>query len=113
MDIWLTGLIFTLSAADDVLAVFYVRRVNAPGTKSRVQAALISGLLTALICVEVLVYTSAWVYLIPNALGSVLGTWLAMWVDDKYPPKKARDEKGKFKKPLLPGQAIVEVEKGI
>ena len=112
MNPWLVIAIFLMSAGDDVLAVLYVRRVNSPGARARVQAAAVSGLLTVLICLEVIVYTSDIRYIIPNALGSIVGTWLAMLVDDWFPPKKARDSKGKFKTPVTIPQAIVEVEKG-
>jgi hypothetical protein len=110
MNPWLAIAIFLLSVGDDMLAVLYVRRVNAPD--SRLQACAISGLLTAMICLEVVVYTSELLYIVPNAIGSMVGTYMAMAIDDRFPAKKARDEKGKFKKPLKVPSVIVEIERG-
>jgi hypothetical protein len=110
MVLWLAALIFILSIADDVLCVLFVRRVNAPDKKF--QAGLLSGLLTALISMEVLIYTTDWCYVPFNAAGSAIGTPIAIWADSKWPAKKARDEKGKFKKPVITSDTVIGVERG-
>jgi len=89
-------LIFFLSVTDDCLVVFYIRKV---ATGRRISAALLSGALTLLISLEVFIYVSNWVYLIPNVFGSIVGTWMALWLEEKLPQQKARDSKGRFKTP--------------
>lgn len=100
---WLNALaVFILSMSDDLLAVFYLRRVSAD---KKMQAALFSGLLTGLISLEVTLYIAGPIYIIFNIIGSVIGTPLAMWADDKWPAKKHRDKQGKFK-PVPPVEVI-------
>lgn len=84
MNILIAFLIFFLSILDDIGAVLYVRRII---RGSRVSACLISGALTALISFEVLIYVSDPLYVIFNASGSIAGTFLALWMDDKWPSK--------------------------
>jgi hypothetical protein len=94
--IWWAIFVFVLSVIDDLLAVIYIRRV---ATGKRISAALMSGALTGLISAEVLIYVSEWLLIIPNALGSVAGTWLALWLEESLPRQIPRDSKGKFKRP--------------
>jgi hypothetical protein len=111
MNPWWALVIFFFSILDDILCVLYLRRTNAPDKK--LQAGLLSGLLTGLISVEVLIYTSDSYLVIPNMLGSAIGTPLAIWADERWPAKKARDSKGKFKKSITAKQEIIETEKGM
>ena len=94
MNPWIALAIFLLSVGDDILVVFYMRRVV---TGRRVAASLLSGALTVLISLEVFIYVSNWVYIIPNCLGSVVGTWLALWIEDRLPRVRPRTKKGRFK----------------
>lgn len=84
MNLWLAFSILILSILDDVGAVLYVRRIV---RGSRFSACLISGGLTALISVEVLIYVSDPIYVVFNSCGSVIGTLLALWMDNKWPSK--------------------------
>jgi len=88
--------VFSLSILDDVGAVFYFRRIV---SGKRYMAALLSGALTAMISLEVVIYATNPVYIPFNCVGSVLGTWLAMALDERLPKQISRDSKGKFKKP--------------
>lgn len=106
MNPWLAVAIFLLSVADDIAVVIYLRRVVAG---KRISASLLSGALTVLISLEVFIYVSAWQYIIFNALGSIMGTWFALWLEERLPKQKARDSKGKFK---VPPPKILQVEKG-
>jgi hypothetical protein len=104
--------IFICSVADDVLVVFYYRRVNVNNKK--LQASLLSGSLTAMVSFAVIFYTTDWRYVIPNVLGSMIGTPLAIWIDSRWPPReKARDARGKFKSPISTAQAMAPSEKGL
>ena len=105
MNPWLALAIFLLSIGDDILVVYYMRRVIAG--KRRV-AGLLSGALTGLISLEVFIYVSDYVYIIPNCLGSIIGTWLALWLEEKLPKPIPRDSKGKFR--TLPPK-ILKIEK--
>ena len=77
MNPWLALAIFVLSIADDILVVYYMRRVVA-GRKAT--ASLLSGGITLLISLEVFVYVSNLQYVIPNVIGSTVGTWIALWL---------------------------------
>jgi hypothetical protein len=107
MNPWMAILIFILSIADDVLVILFLRRVVAG---KRGIAGLLSGALTGLISFEVVIYATEPIYVIPNCMGSVIGTWLAMWLEEKLPKQKARDSKGKFK---TPPPKLLQVEKEI
>lgn len=85
MNPFLAIAIFFLSISDDVLVVWYMRRVIA-GKKR--MAGIISGLLTGLISLEVVIYATDISYVPFNCAGSIIGTWLAMWVDSKWPSKQ-------------------------
>src|SRR4030043_165243 len=95
MNLWLAIAIFFMSIGDDCLGVWYMRRVVAGKRKS---AALLSGGLTALIALEVFIYVSDWIYIIPNCIGSVIGTWLAIWIEDRLPRVTPRTKQGRFKR---------------
>jgi len=105
MSPWIAFIVFGLSILDDVVVVIYMRRVV---SGKRLPAALLSGALTALICLEVLIYVRDWIYFAPNALGSIVGTWLALWMEERLPKQKPRDSKGKFK---TPPPKVLQVEK--
>jgi hypothetical protein len=105
MNPWLAIAIFLLSVADDILVVFYMRRVVAG---RRASASLLSGGLTLLISLEVFIYVSDWIYILPNCLGSILGTWIAIGIEERLPKQKARDSKGHFK---TPPPKLIQVEK--
>jgi hypothetical protein len=94
MTWWLALIVFALSVADDILVVIYFRRVVAG---KRISASILSGALTVLISLEVFIYVSAWQYILPNALGSVIGTWLALKLEDRLPKVRPRTSKGRFK----------------
>jgi hypothetical protein len=64
---------------------------------SRLTAGLLSGIITAMVSYEVFLYAPAPEYIPFNALGSMLGTPIALWLDDRLPRRPRRDEKGKFK----------------
>ncbi|MDI6785075.1 MAG: hypothetical protein QMD92_00040 [bacterium] len=104
---WLIGLIvFTLSVTDDILVVFYLRRVS---SGHKIQAALFSGLITGLISLEITLYITDMTYILFNVFGSIIGTPLAMWADDRWPAKKLRDKKGRYK--ALPPIEIIKLKK--
>ena len=105
MSLFLALGIFLLSVGDDILVVIYLRRVIAG---RRVAASLLSGALTVLISLEVFIYVSAWQYILPNALGSVIGTWLALRIEEKLPKVKPRTSQGRFK----PTPAPAEFQRG-
>ena len=107
MNPWIAILVFLASVGDDVLCVFYIRRTN---SGKILQAGILSGLLTALIGLEVLIYVGEWKYLLPNILGSAIGTPIALWIDDKWPAKRARDKQGKFKTPMKTAEIIQRKE---
>ena len=99
MDPLLALIIFGLSVVDDILAVWYYRRCNVQD--QILQASLLSGLITAVVAVGVIFYCADPWYLVPNVLGSMVGTPLAIWLDRKFPErKKPRDKTGKFRKDL-------------
>ena len=104
---WLIGiLVFSLSLSDDILAVFYLRRVV---NGKKYMAAILSGLLTGLISLEVTLYITDPIYMAFNIVGSVIGTPLAMWVDDRWPPKRRRTKQGRFK--VNPPAEIIVLKK--
>ena len=98
--------VFILSLSDDLLAVLYLRRVS---KDKRMQAALLSGVLTALISLEVTLYITDPIYVAFNVAGSLIGTPLAMWADDKWPAKRQRDKRGKFVQ--LPPLEVIKLKK--
>lgn len=102
MDLLTAFAVFILSLSDDLLAVLYLRRVS---KGKRIQAALFSGLLTALISLEVTLYITDPIYISFNVAGSVIGTPLAMWADDRWPAKRQRDKRGKFV-PITPVEVL-------
>jgi hypothetical protein len=91
---WLALTIFTFSILDDIGVVFYLRRVV---SGKRGMAAILSGILTGIISLEVVIYATDPVYIPFNCLGSVIGTWLAMWLEDRLPRVRPRTNKGRFK----------------
>ena len=103
-------LILICSIGDDILCVFYYRRVNGD---TYLSASLLSGALTAMVSFSVICYTQEWIYMIPNVVGSMVGTPFAMWLDGKLPKTKARDAKGRFKVPIKPTAATPPSEKGL
>jgi len=107
MNPWLALAIFLLSITDDIAVVIYLRRVVAGKRRS---ASLLSGALTVLISLEIFIYVSDWIYILPNAIGSIVGTWIALWLEEKLPKQKARDSKGRFK---TPPPKLLQVEKEI
>jgi len=74
-------LVFLCSVADDVMYVFFVQFIM---RKKVIPASVLSGLLTGLVSFGVMMYADLHAYVLPNIIGSVLGTPLAMWVDRKY-----------------------------
>jgi hypothetical protein len=93
-SIWIGLLILALSIVDDLLVVFYMRRVI---SGDRVWAGILSGVVTSVVCLEVVLYAPEPYYIPFNAFGSVIGTPLAMFLDDKLPRRRRRDDKGRFK----------------
>lgn len=94
MNPWIALLILILSLADDILVVFYMRRVI---QGSRLTAAVLSGIITAVVSFEVFLYAPSPEYIPFNAIGSMIGTPIAMLLDDRLPRRPRRDEKGRFK----------------
>lgn len=100
MTWWLALLVFVFSIIDDILVVYYLRRVV---DSDYVKASLAS---MAVGCVQILgiyfVIKDSLDYSIPLILGNGVGTTLAIWLEKKYPAKKSRDKKtGQFK-PQVP-----------
>ena len=108
MNLLIGMLVFLLSVSDDLLAVFYLRRVV---NGKKYVAGILSGLLTGLISFEVVLYVSDPVYVAFNVAGSCVGTPLAMWADDKWPKSRKRDKQGRFK-PAPPAEIIVLKKEG-
>jgi uncharacterized membrane protein len=105
MNPWLAVLVFVLSIADDIAVVYYLRRVVAGKRRS---AALLSGALTALISLEVFIYVENIWYVPFNAAGSIIGTWIALVLDERLPKQTPRTSKGQFK---TPPSKVLQVEK--
>ena len=101
MNLWLALAIFALSVTDDILCVWYYRRCNVGNRK--LQASILSGALTGIVAFGVIFYVQDWKYLIPNILGSMVGTPLAIWIDEHWPEKKKpRTKTGQFKRNIPP-----------
>ena len=108
MNLWLALLIFFLSIGDDLLVVFYMRRVVGG---ELFWAALLSAIVTGVVSLEVTIYAPDPVYIPFNCAGSAIGTPLAMWLEDRLPRKHSRDKAGRFKpKPSIAkaDQTIIE-----
>jgi hypothetical protein len=97
MNFWVALAIFLISVLDDILYVFFVRRVM---QGSKFTAALLSGILTALVSVEgyaqFVVHPG---YIVVNSMGSAVGCPVAMLLEDWLPKRKPpRNKKtGRFK----------------
>ncbi len=76
LKVWIV--LFLLNVSDDALATLYIRRVAAG---EALQAGVISILLTVAVAYSVINYVKNWRYLIPIALGSGLGTFIAVLLD--------------------------------
>jgi hypothetical protein len=95
MVLWIAITVFLVSVADDILYVFFVRRVM---RGSRWSAAILSGVITAMVSWEgYWQYAHDWHYAIINAMGSSVGCPIAMYLEDRLPKGKIRDKKGQFK----------------
>ena len=92
MEIWVAILLFFLNVGDDALAVLYIRR-TAEG--KAIQASLISVALTLIVAFSVVQYITNYLYLIPIAGGSGLGSYLAVKWDKAYRRKKYGKRKPK------------------
>jgi len=80
MKWWIALLIFVANIMDDILCVLYIRR-SASG--DAISAAILSGVLTAIVAFSVVSYVKNKKYLIPAVLGSMLGTYLAILFDGR------------------------------
>ena len=80
MKWWIALLIFVANIMDDILCVLYIRR-SASG--DAISAAILSGVLTAIVAFSVVSYVKNKKYLIPAVLGSILGTYLAILFDGR------------------------------
>lgn len=98
MNWWIAAAIFLMSVGDDCLAVWYLRRV-VQGHK--VRSAILSGLLTGLISLEVVLYVSENIYILFNCAGSVLGTWIALYLDEGLRPPRTKDGRYATRPPRL------------
>ena len=98
MNPWIALAVFLTSVADDILYVFFVRRVM---NGSRFTAAILSGVLTGLVSLEGYAqYAMHLGYIVANTLGSSVGCPIAMYIEEHWPrkKKKPRDKKtGRFK----------------
>lgn len=81
MNPWIALLVFLCSVLDDVLYIFFVQCIV---RRRVVHASLLSGSLTGMVSFEVIMYSGMHQYAIPNILGSIIGTPLAMWVESKW-----------------------------
>ena len=82
MTWWLALIVLAASILDDVLYVFFVNQIF---KKRKWRAGLLSGMLTGLVSFEgFMQYTELRAYVIPNAIGSVIGCMLAMWVEERW-----------------------------
>jgi uncharacterized protein YebE (UPF0316 family) len=98
---WIVLAVFLASVLDDILYVFFVRRIM---DGSRLSAALLSGALTMIVSLEGYAqYAVHPGYIVANAFGSSVGCPLAMYIEEKWPRKKPREKKtGKFKPVIGP-----------
>ena len=80
MKLWIVLAVFVANIADDILCVLYIRR-SASG--DAISAAILSGILTAIVAFNVINYVRNKKYLIPAILGSMLGTYLAILFDGR------------------------------
>ncbi len=88
MNPWIALAVLLASIGDDILYVFFIRRVM---KGSKLSAAILSGILTAVVGFEgYFQYAVNPAYILVNALGSSIGCPLAMWVETKYPSKKKK-----------------------
>lgn len=102
MTWWISVLVFLASVVDDIFYVFFVRRVM---DGSKFTAACLSALLTAIVSLEGYAqYAVHPGYIVANAMGSAVGCPLAMWWEERFPRKRARNKKtGQFKpRPIAP-----------
>jgi hypothetical protein len=102
-------LVLGLSIADDIICVFYLRRVV---DGDIVQGALFSmGLGTVQLIGTNFFIESRW-YGLAVVLGNGIGTAVAIWYEKTHPAKKPRDKKtGRFKPPVSPASFQLGEEK--
>jgi hypothetical protein len=96
--LWFLGAL-TFSTIDDILVVFYLRRVRDDILKAAVFYSMALGavqLLGTNFFIE-----ARWLG-IPILLGNGLGTAIAMRYEKNHPYKKPRDEKGRFRPQIPP-----------
>jgi len=89
-----------VSILDDVLVVFYLRRVV---DNNIIRAALLSMALGSIQLIGTNFFIESRWFGLPIVLGNGIGTAFAVWYEWKYPAKKPRDKKtGRFKPPVSP-----------
>ena len=98
MNPWIAIGVFSVTFAYDLVYIFFIRYLR---DDSRLTCAMLSGLMQALVCFEVIMYAGVdSSYAAPTIAGAVIGTPVAMFLDKKLRvhEKKLRDKKtGKFK----------------
>lgn len=78
---WPTGLlVFVFMVITDILNAYYVRRVS---SGSALQAGLLSMSITLVAAVVTINYVENKIYLIPTALGALVGTYLSVKIDSR------------------------------
>ncbi len=88
MNPWIALLVFFCSVGDDLLYVYFVRRVI---KGDKLMAAALSGILTAVVSFEgYWQYSQNIGYAVANALGSAVGCPLAIWLEDRQHKKKKK-----------------------
>ena len=108
MNPWLALSVFLVSFLYDVFYVIFVRFLV---RNQKLGAALFSGLMQALIVYEVIMYGKENTqYAIPTIIGAIVGTPVAMWLDEKLPKPRPRNKKGQFKEHLPISNAPAEIK---
>ncbi len=100
--------VFLLSIGDDILVVFYMRRVQ---HSDYFWAAILSGVVTLVISLENWIYVPAPQHIPFNSIGSTVGTPLALLIEKYLPKIRPRDKKGKYQ-PLPIPPPLPPAEKG-
>lgn len=93
MDWTIAVLVFFLNVLDDILCVFYTRRIVAG---KAIQSGVLSGILTAVVAISVINYVDNKWYLAPIIAGSMIGSYVAIKLD-KYWKRRKRNENRKRK----------------
>lgn len=86
-------MLFCLNIFDDILCVFFTRRMVAG---KALQAAILSGILTFVVSISVVNYVENRWYMIPIIIGSMIGTFIAIKLDQEF--KRRKNAKKRIRK---------------